>query len=184
MVENSPQVSYHCVGSAGARERRRQIGNVRWLGLGSRPVGDEAYDEFSGFAGSEHMFFGLAEPFQFIRRQVESSFREQVSDSIVRSIRMQGAPKFLTIARKTDDDETTAIVAHFAFCLRATVIVHSATSNLREEVKATLTFMFGHMDKPGIKTSRAHIDLHEEADAAYDDALFKKRFLSFRASLE
>jgi hypothetical protein len=65
-------------------------------------------DDWSAFAGNEHMFFGLDEPFAFIRTQVEESLRTQVADTIVDAIVTSGRPKHLTLGRRVDGDARTS----------------------------------------------------------------------------
>lgn len=145
-------------------------------------------DDFAGFAGTQHMFFGLVDPLRMIREDVERGLREQVPDCVVDSITMDGDPRFLTIARKTED-ENEVIVAHFAFALRATLVVSSAASGRRDEVArgveipAALTYLFGHVDKPGAQTCRTHFDLHADAERGFEEAELERRFLEFRATL-
>jgi hypothetical protein len=139
-------------------------------------------DDFSGFAGSEHMFFGLTDPYRLIRDDVERALRKQVADTVVDAITMIGEPKFRTIGRKTDVPNRV-IVAHFGFCLRATLVVRSESSGRRDTMPATLTLLFGHVDVRGRETSEFHIDLHGDAPAAFEDATFERRFLKFRAAL-
>jgi hypothetical protein len=144
------------------------------------PAGPD--DDFSPFAGSEHMFFGLRDPFGLIRSEVEGALREQVPDTRVVSIAMQGKPKFLTLGRKTDDDKQV-VVTHFAFCLRARLAVLFDEQRKGEVIEATLSFLFGNVDRAGAERFRRHFDLHGDADAHFDDEKLKERFLAFRSSL-
>lgn len=139
-------------------------------------------DDFSGFAGREHMFFGLADPYGMIREELENGLRKQVADTVVESIVMQGEPLFLTLGRKTEV-ENEVIVAHFAFCLRATVTVGFDAGRRRETMPMALTFMFGRVDQHGQEQSRTHFDLHADADRGYDEGEFQRRFMAFRAEL-
>src|SRR5689334_12077589 len=94
-------------------------------------------DDFTPFAGSEHMFFGLRDPFGLIREEVEEGLREQVPDTEVVSIATLEKPKFLTLGRKTDD-ENRVVVTHFAFCLRARLTVLFDERRKGEVIEATL----------------------------------------------
>jgi hypothetical protein len=158
--------------SALARAERRGI-------VGAMPASPD--DDFSAFAGHEHMFFGLRDPFGLIREEVEAALREQVPDTDVVSIATLEQPKFLTLGRKADD-ETQMIVTHFAFCLRARVSVLFDARRKGEVIEATLTFLFGNVDSPGKQRFRRHFDVHAQAEAEFDDARFKQRFLAFRTA--
>jgi hypothetical protein len=140
-------------------------------------------DDFAGFAGFEHMFFGLVDPLRMIREDVERGLRKQVPDCVIEAITMDGAPRFLTIARKTEQ-ENEVIVAHFAFCLRATLVASSAASGRRDEIPAALTYLLGHVDRPGEQTCRTHFDLHGDAERGFEASALERRFLEFRATLD
>lgn len=139
-------------------------------------------DDFSPFAGSEHLFFGLRDPFGLIRQEVEQSLREQISDTEVISITTLEKPKFLTLGRKTED-ELHVVVTHFAFCLRARLTVLFDARRKGEVLEATLSFLFGNVDQPGKERFRRHFDLHEDAERHFDEEKLKDRFLAFRGSL-
>lgn len=136
-------------------------------------------DDFSAFAGSEQMFFGLRDPFGMMRSEVESALREQVPDTEVASIAIIDQPKFLTLGRKTDDGQS-AIVTHFGVCARAKLAVLFDQQRKGELIEATLTYLFGNVDVPGSQTCRTHFDLHADADRHFEDEVFKRRFLTFR----
>lgn len=143
------------------------------------PAGPD--DDFSPFAGSEHLFFGLRDPFGLIRQEVEEGLRQQVADTEVLSIATLQPPKFLTLGRKSDDEQL--VVTHFAFCLRARLTVLFDERRKGEVIEAALTFLFGNVDQPGKERYRRHFDMHAEADAQFDDARFKQRFLAFRTNM-
>ena len=125
------------------------------------------------------MFFGIAEPAAMIRDQYETVLRRQVADTVVESIRVVDKPKFLTIARKTDDS-SKVIVTYFGVCLRADVDVSSAEGRDREQLPTAITLLFGRWDEAGKTTSRTHVDVHGDAVRMFDDAAFKDRFLAWR----
>ena len=139
-------------------------------------------DDFTVFAGSEHMFFRLRDPYGMIRDEVEAVLRRQVSDTEVESIACTGEPKFLTLGRKVDDG-THVIVTCFGFCVRARVALSCDAGQRREELVATLSFVFGRIDEPGREASRVHIDVHADADLAFTDERFQDRFVAFRNEL-
>jgi hypothetical protein len=135
-------------------------------------------DDFSAFRGHEHMFFGLRDPFGLLRSEVEASLRQQLADTEVLSIATLGEPKFLTLGRKEGEQ---VIVSQFAFAVRARLTVLFDERRKGEVLEATLTFLFGGVDTAD-KRFRRFIDLHEEGERCFDDAVFKERFLAFRPS--
>lgn len=140
-------------------------------------------DDFGCFAGSEHMFFGIREPFGLIREQVENMFRSQVASSRIHSIRAEGEPKFLTIGRRSEPDDGMVVVSHFAMCFRCSVDVES-DEHREPALRCTMMMAFGDVDKRGEARMRAWMDLHADADAAFDDEVFRQRFLEFRYALD
>ena len=138
-------------------------------------------DDFSAFAGSEQMFFGLRDPFGMIRAEIENALREQVPDTVLASLAISGKPKFLTLGRRNDDGRH-AVVTHFGFCARAKLAVLFDQGRKGELIEATLTYLFGNVDVPGSQTCRTHFDLHEDADRHFDDEVFKRRFMTFRGT--
>ena len=136
-------------------------------------------DDFSVFAGNEHMFFTLRDPYALIRDETEAGLRRQVSDTEVVSIACSGAPKFLTIGRKIDGGARIA-VTWFAFCVQARIAVTCDAGRQRDELGATLTFLFGRIDEPGREVSRVYIDLHNDAERGFTDESFQERFVAFR----
>jgi hypothetical protein len=127
------------------------------------------------------MFFGLTDPFAMIREELEGGLREQVPDTVVEAIRVVDEPKFLTIGRKTENP-SQVIVAHYGVCLRTTVDVRSNTA-APARLDATLTFLFGNVDRRGQEKARTTFDLNADAAGGFNDDLFKQRFLQFRAEL-
>jgi hypothetical protein len=138
-------------------------------------------DEFAGFAGNEHMFFGLADPYGLIRGELERGLREQVPDTAIASIQMGGEPLFLTLARQEGD---SAVVTHFAFCLQALVSLSYAGGSKSESWPAALTFLFAHVDQPAARRKlRTYFDLHDETKVGYTAEKLKERLLKLRADL-
>jgi len=135
-------------------------------------------DDFRAFEGREPMFFGLRDPYGLIRTEVEDALRQQVADTLVLSIATHGEPKFLTLGKKSADEQM--IVSDFAFCVRAKLTVLFDEQRKGELIETTLTFLFGNIDT-NAKRFRRHIDLHAEAERCFDDDIFKQRFLAFRA---
>ncbi len=136
-------------------------------------------DDFAVFAGSEHMFFGLRDPFAFIRAEVASELRAQVADSELDAIKTFDVPKFLTLGRKIDDGQKM-IVTHFGFAVRAKLHVRYDQGRKSEIIDATLTFLFAHVDRPDAIKARNHFDVHAEAAQRFTDDEFRRRFVAFR----
>jgi hypothetical protein len=132
-------------------------------------------DDFSIFAGREHMFFGLTEPFAMIREEIESSLRKQVADVVVERIAGRDEPKFLTLGKKIEDG-SKMIVTAFAFAFSSTIDVSS--SHGKERLDATVTFLFRDVDKPGSEKCRTYVDLNADAPRGLTEV--QERFLAFR----
>jgi hypothetical protein len=139
-------------------------------------------DDFRVFAGSEHMFFTLRDPYRMIRDEIESLLRRQVGDTAVTAIVCTDPPKFLTLGRKIDDGARIA-VGYFAFCVRARIALTCDAGQQHDELPAALTFLFGRIDEPGHETSRVHVDVHADGDRAFTDDMFQERFAAFRAEI-
>jgi hypothetical protein len=129
-------------------------------------------DDFSGFAGLEHMFFGIDDPLRMVRAEIEEELLEQVPSTRIEAIRCTTKPKFLTIGRRREDDPEKVRVSHFANCFRCTIDL--ATDTGPERLDATVTLCFG----PD-RTSK-FLDVYEDAEPAFTDAAFQQRFLEFR----
>jgi hypothetical protein len=142
-----------------------------------------AVDDFSAFAGSEHMFYGVTDPYAMIRAEAESALRKQVPDTVLESITTFDKPKFLALGRKIGDG-SQVVVTYFAFCVRATLALHYNGGRSREKMPTTITFMFGRVDEHGRETCRTFFDVNAEADACFSDELFERRFLAFRGEHE
>jgi hypothetical protein len=136
-------------------------------------------DDFSVFAGNEHMFFTLRDPYRMMRDEVEAGLRRQVADTEITAIACSDTPKYLTLGRKIDDD-TKIAVTYFAFCVRARIALTYDGGQQRDELPATLTFLFGRIDEPGRETSRVYIDVHGDAERSFTDDMFQQRFVAFR----
>jgi hypothetical protein len=136
-------------------------------------------DDFSVFAGSEHMFYGLSDPFALVRTEVESSLRAQVADTLIDSIVAHGTPKFLTLGRKVGDG-TKIVVTHFGTCFPARITVRYDDGRKREQLAATFTLLLGRVDQPGKEVARTHLDVHADAAQGFTDETFEERFMKFR----
>jgi hypothetical protein len=136
-------------------------------------------DRFDGFTGEEHIFLVLDDPLRLIREEIEHELRDQIAGTELDAITMEGEPKLLTTGQRAGDDAMT--VQHVGFCLRARLAVHH--DGEREELDATLTFLFGHLDRPGQQQLRTYFDLQRDAPRAYEDETFDERFETFRSDL-
>lgn len=135
-------------------------------------------DDFSIFAESAHMFFGLEDPYRLVREEIADALTRQVPNTTVDAIVCYGEPKWLTLGRKQDDDPQHLIVGHYAVCFRCQVEV--TTPRRPENLEATVTLLFCDIDKPGEERMRLSMDIHRDADDAYRDDVFERRFLEFR----
>jgi hypothetical protein len=133
-------------------------------------------DDFGVLVEREHLMFGFADPPGAIREAVESHVRAQAPDSVVESIVAYDDPKWLTIARR--DDAGSGTITQFGFCVRAYLAVASGYG--RERMLATLTFLVGDWDDPAHHRRGVYVDVHGDAEAAFDDDRFRQRFLAFR----
>ena len=78
-------------------------------------------DDFRIFEGTEHMFFGLPDPFAVIRQETEAGLKRQVADTELISIVAHGEPKFIATGTKSEDG--TMHATDFGFSFRATMTV-------------------------------------------------------------
>ena len=148
--------------------------------MSSRPVTANPRDRFEVFAGKEHMFFGLPDPFAYIRGEIESSLAKQVADTIVDAIVTEGEPKFLTLGRNVEDGKKL-LVTWFGCCVRAKVYVSYDANQKHELMHAAITCLFGHWDEGADRrVARFFLDVHDQAERGYDDGLFKNRLMEFR----
>jgi hypothetical protein len=74
-------------------------------------------------------------------------------------------------------------VQHLGFCLRARLALHHEGSAEAIPLEATLTFLFGHLDRPGQQQLRTFFDLEGDAARGYTDETFDDRFEQFRSDL-
>ncbi|NJK32960.1 MAG: hypothetical protein HC927_11430 [Deltaproteobacteria bacterium] len=135
-------------------------------------------DDFSPFAGNEHMFFNLDDPFAFIREQLEQVLQQQVPSTRIEAIRCHDEPKFLTLGRKLADEPGQMIVTHYASCFQCRITVH--TDDHDEVLPATVTLCVGDIDEPGAERSQLFLHIYHDAKPAYEDDEFRTRFLEFR----
>lgn len=140
----------------------------------------EAGDDFSVFAGNVHMFFGVREPFLYMREQTEACLRGQNSDVVLTALKAYGVPRFYTMGQQTADGKTI-LVTHFGTCVRAKLYVRH-DQECGSEMDATLTFLFGDVHLSGQEKYRCHFDFGEDAEKAFAEKAFHERFLVFRVN--
>lgn len=126
------------------------------------------------------MFFGVRDPFSYMRDQVESGLRKQKKDSVLNAVKGFDTPKFLTIGRGADKNKNL-VVTHFGTCYRARLYV-THDQGAHSEIDATLTFLFGDVHLRGVEKNRNYIDLGTDAEKAFHEDEFRQRFLTFRAA--
>lgn len=136
-------------------------------------------DDFSPFRESAHMFFGMQDPFGFVRRSLEDALKEQVPSTRILAIRCHGEPKFLTLGQRLEDDAGKIVVTQWATCFQCRIDVE--TDDHAEELPTTVTLCAGDLDEPGAERTRLFVDVFEDADAAFEEEAFKERFLEFRS---
>lgn len=160
------------------RGRARPIAQPRDHFDYSRWMPADPRDDFRPFAASEHMFFGLKDPYATIREEILGVLRQQVPETRLHRIVMRGEPKHLTLGRAAEGEPGMLIVAHFAFCLQATLDVTHDEG--REVLPATATFLFCDVDQPGRERMQVRLDVLEDADPAFAEGVFRQRFHAFR----
>lgn len=137
-------------------------------------------DDFSVLEGSEHMLFGLADPFAVIRREVERYLVLQSPDTVVEAIVGLGDPKWLTITRR-DPGQSTMTVTGFALCMRARIT--SSIGYASEDAAATVTILCIRWDQPARELIRAYVDLGDHGAPGFTDEAVQHRLLAFRAEV-
>jgi hypothetical protein len=138
-------------------------------------------DDFSIFDGSEHMFFAVNDPFAMVREELENSLRRQVPSTQVHAIRCFGEPKFLTVGRQVSEDDERMQVTHYGVCFQCVIALE--TEHHSQDLRCTAGFYLGDIDKAGEERLRTYIDVGDDADGAFDDEVFKGRFMQFRQDL-
>ncbi|PRQ08512.1 hypothetical protein [Enhygromyxa salina] len=136
-------------------------------------------DDFSSFAETAHMFFGIDAPFVMIREELEKMFCQQVPDSRINSITCDGEPKFLTLGRRAEPDAEQVVVTHYGVCFQCTIDIET-NEHHEPALRCTMTLAFGDIDKSGEERMQAWMNLHDDADPAFDEEVFKQKFLGFR----
>lgn len=140
-------------------------------------------DDFSIFAETEHMFFGLAEPFTVIREELEEVFVSQVESSRLHAITARGEPKFLTMGYRSEEDEDKVVVTHYGACFQALVDVEN-DEDREPELPITMTLCVGKLDQPGSESMQTWVHVLDDADAAFEQETFEQRFMAFREAAD
>lgn len=122
------------------------------------------------------MFYGLTDPYARIREEATKVLRQQVPDCEILAIRcLPVEPKFLTVARHAPGGRRI-VITHVAFCFQASLVVQSARAARRDEIAATLSFLYQRVDEPAVPTFRIYLDVGADAARAFDEEELQRRF--------
>jgi hypothetical protein len=135
-------------------------------------------DDFGVLEGSEHLLFGLEDPYAVIRREVVSYLTLQAPDTVVDKIAAYGDSKWLTVNRR---DGNELVVTGFAMCVRARIA--SSVGYAAEESDAAITLLCCRWDEPEHALVRAFVDLGTAADLGYTDEAIQTRLFAFRTEV-
>ena len=138
-------------------------------------------DDFRVLDDTEHLLFGLDDPFAVLRREVTRYLQQQSPDTEVEQIACRGEPKWLTLTRRTDVGLGTApamTVTGFGLCVEATIT--SGAGYASEQAAATITLLCCRWDQPKRELVRAFVDLGADAGPGFSDEAFQHRLLAFR----
>ena len=135
-------------------------------------------DDWKAFTDLEHLFFGMANPFAFLRACIEEVIRQGDPRATVESVHTVDAPKHLAVASA----ESRQILA-FAIVFRAHLEIARPEGGPADRVDATVSVFLGDLDKPGRQRVARFIDLGENGVAAFDDSQFSARFQEFQREL-
>jgi len=137
-------------------------------------------DDFRVLQDSEHMLFGLDDPYGVIRREVARYLQTVTPDLEVERIACHGDPKWLTITRRLGTT-TTMTVTGFGLCLHATIT--SGVGYASDQAAAVITLLCVRWDEPARELVRAFVDLGADGEAGFTDEAFQHRLLAFRSEV-
>jgi hypothetical protein len=141
----------------------------------------ETEDDFQIFGGQEHMFFGIANPYEFIRYEIEEALRNAPPHLKVEQIAAYGNPKWVTLVRQADAGGN-APISHYGVSFKAKLIVSHPQALANGVVDVVMTFFFGNIDRPEPR-KKSIFDL-KNTEHKFRDELFTERFIAFRLEVD
>ncbi len=139
-------------------------------------------DDFGVLEGSEHLLFGLDDPYGVLRVEAARYLAQTTPDLELERIACTGSPKWLTITRRTDAHKRELTVTGFGLCAEATLTFGSGYGS--EQAEATITLLCVRWNEPFRQLVRAYVDLGADAAPGYTDEAFQHRLLAFRAEVD
>ncbi len=134
-------------------------------------------DDFRAFGDPGAHFYGLLEPFLFMRDGLERELQAQIADTVLDRIEVVGAPKIITL--ETEEDPPRLV--HVAVCFPALLWATYDEGKKRERMAVTATFLYGPMGPRAVR--RVHVDFHQDAGPAFDDERVAERLARFSADV-
>lgn len=115
-------------------------------------------DDFTALKETEHMFQWLADkPYAAVRANIEDMLMQQVAGSRLAELRITSAPRWLSGARKSEDEADKVILVRagvaFEFALRV------EAEGRHHDLRGVYTWVGVHLDKPGQQKQRTWLDL-------------------------
>ena len=141
-----------------------------------------ATDDWSAFAGHEHVFLGMNEPGAFLRSCVEGVLGQSAPGVTVDSIRALDRPKHLLAARPPAPGGSARILA-LAVAFPASLEVSQQGGSTRDRVECCVTVLLGDLDKPGRQRVARFLDIAGNGPAALEDNRFAARFAEFQREI-
>ncbi len=139
-------------------------------------------DDFGVLEGSEHMLFGLDDPYGVLRVETARYLAQTTPDLELESIACTGSPKWLTITRRIDPQNSLMTVTSFGLCTEAVIMFGSGYGS--EQAEATITLLCVRWNEPYRQLVRAYVDLGADVVPGYTDEAFQHRLLAFRAEMD
>lgn len=139
-------------------------------------------DDFEVLEGSEHMLFGLEDPYGVLRVETARYLAQTTPDLELERIACTGSPKWLTITRRTDPTHPELTVTGFGLCVEAILTFGSGYAS--EQARAAITLLCVRWNEPYRQLVRAYVDLGADAVPGYTDEAFQHRLLAFRTEVD
>lgn len=149
--------------------------------LYSREMAADPRDDFGVLEGTEHLLFGLADPYAVIRREVVRYLAQTEPELELERIECLEEPKWLTATRRLDPSNLELTVSGFGLCVPATLTFGSGYGS--EQARSTITILCARWHEPAREVIRAYVDLGLDADAGYTDDAFRARLDVFRTEM-